>query len=1053
MNKLFKFCHHYELPYVSVFYEIIPDVVNEGFYKKQMKPVPVGWKTWTINKCKKYYNEHPSEFIIIDLKNKFCVIDTDAKEQTIKICNFIDKKLNQKQKEKYIKNWTSRGTSNYLSTDAKPIKDCDYKAHFWFILDDIQPKQKVDSNNKIDLITKHIVENINIDINHKAEKYALSFNKYIYKKIFDIKYEETINEPNFIYDDLTYEQKVIYSSLKPRSDGIQASLNRAPKFSQNYFKKIILEYQNKQLDNLEEINEYKAVHLYYYNTYINKLNIKTENIISCYEMYYELFELIDINHIENYNDWIKISFIINSLNLEFNEKVLLFTNISRLSNKYKNQSEYECRKLLIGLKDNLLNKTTIGTVRYWAKTENKDEYKLWMKKWAVGSKSNINDTIICNPSNYWNQIMLNEKYLPEIDIVDGITLIKSHLGTGKTTFITKFINKHLDKNIIIITPREIYAQNICSEINKLGFNFSLYQDYNNQNYNKVVCQVESLHRYKEYKYDIIIMDECESILKQFSSLETNKNNYSTNCDVFYKLILDSSKVIMADAFITNRSKVFVDYFKKTVNYYNNEFNPYNRQCIEHTDYNKFVSKILFDISKGKKICVLWASKNRGLKFIESELFNKYMKNKKYYFYHGDRDKKYNETIKDVNNNWANIDLLMYTTKITVGVNFDKLYFDSIFIYGTPDSACVRDIFQGSLRVRHIKENVLNYYIEEEFTYAKNQTFITSLEEIEDKLNNDKYNIELYKTNKNIDIDFQTMPGWLKDVHIRNIYETNINKTYYKKVFEKYLKICGYKKKEVYKFINMKYKPGEIINSKNYDDIISLLPKEYNKLVNKKSEFYELTTQEKEQINKYEFNLLFDIEQINKDKFPINKLYDSYFVNDTNHKIFYNYINEIKINEELEIFLKDASHMNYAELITNNYLKFKEIKKITQLLNIKNSLDSTEITQNNLNETYKYIQQNYNQLHTIFNIRNRAKSSVITIRNTFEILNKILYAWSSGKLKAIGQKQITCPKLKKRVKIINYKIINSSFNNEFHQYVKFNKKMDVDFIDDGLDAGL
>ena len=42
---------------------------------------------------------------------------------------------------------------------------------------------------------------------------------------------------------------------------------------------------------------------------------------------------------------------------------------------------------------------------------------------------------------------------------------------------------------------------------------------------------------------------------------------------------------------------------------------------------------------------------------------------------------------------------MYTTKITVGVNFDMPYFDEIFIYGTPDSAVCRDLFQGSLRVR------------------------------------------------------------------------------------------------------------------------------------------------------------------------------------------------------------------------------------------------------------------------------------------------------------------------------------------------------------------
>lgn len=1044
--SLLEFCIENKLPFIPVTYKIIDDEHNEGYVKKVMNASPINWKTWTMSKCQEYYNENKSDFVLIDLQNKFCIVDCDSEESTTDFCKFFDK-IDAETKEIYLRNWATNGTSYYLEQIHKQkIKDSHFKYHFWFKIVDIQPKHKVDTKRKLDVITKHIAENINCCINTDAPEF--SFNKSIYKKVYGVKYEENVeSELTFTYNDLSYEEKTLYDTLdkckkkellgKPR---VEVYLNTL----QERIKKIIVQYQKTKPKNNNETFEFRALSLFYNNTWVHKKNIITDNIINCYDMYKELFEIISINHIEEYQDWIIIGLAINSLNLQFFEKCLLYTEVSKFSSKYKNQSESTCRKLLLGFNNN--NKTnvvTIGTVRYWAKKENPPAYKDWMNKWSMGSDNEILETIECSPSPYWNIKNINERYLPEVDINNGFTIINSHLGTGKTTFISKFIQKNLNKNIIVITPREIYAQNICAELNKNGFDFALYQDYKNKNTDKVVCQAESLHKYQDYKYDIVIMDECESILKQLSSLETHRHNYSQNIEIFETLMNESSKIIMADAFITNRSKYFVDYFKKPVIYINNQFNPYNRECVEYTNYNSFVSQIFKSIQKGKKICILWGSKKRGQRFVESELFKHHMKDKKYYFYHGDCDKKYNETIKNVNENWSNIDLLMYTTKITVGVNFDKLYYDELYIYATPDSAVCRDLFQGSLRVRHLKDNLLHYYIESEHTYCKGQTFITDLEKIEHQLNNNKYKSESFVKTKNIDyIVFKQMPEWLRTVHTRNLYEENVNKSHYEKVFNKYLSLCGYKKKNITKFDIIKYKAGELKAHSNYEDIKDLTKDEYIRLKQKKSEFYELTNEERERMHKFEFHKLFDMNKIKDNGFPINNLYNSYFVKNKT-KSFSNFLNELKM-DDVKLFLCDTKYQEFGELVKNDYIKLNEIKSISKILGLKHSLDNAEIKNENLTECFKYLESNFDRLHDIFNLRDQSshgKQGPITNRNLTELLNKLLDSWTSGRLSVVSKKQMTCPKLKKRVWVINYKIVNQIINEPYDDYLIIKKHIE------------
>ena len=59
-------------------------------------------------------------------------------------------------------------------------------------------------------------------------------------------------------------------------------------------------------------------------------------------------------------------------------------------------------------------------------------------------------------------------------------------------------------------------------------------------------------------------------------------------------------------------------------------------------------------------------------------------------------------VKDV---WGKdeVRIVIYTTKITVGINFDtRNIFDSIYIYGSVYCPIARDLMQAHFRVRNIK---------------------------------------------------------------------------------------------------------------------------------------------------------------------------------------------------------------------------------------------------------------------------------------------------------------------------------------------------------------
>ena len=211
------------------------------------------------------------------------------------------------------------------------------------------------------------------------------------------------------------------------------------------------------------------------------------------------------------------------------------------------------------------------------------------------------------------------------------------------------------------------------------------------------------------KYDLIIIDEVESILNQFNSRETFKGNqrdtYNYLDAVLKNSILSGGKIITLDGDTSDRTYNYIETYGKPLNIVNTV--NFNTKKIKIVDDRNFFNDALFGaLLQGKKIIMPVMSEKEAV-FYETEIKERYpeLKIMKYTGKTGDDDKA---ELKDITKLWASLDVIIYTPTIEAGVSFDVERFDAIFGIIADNVASQRSYFQMMARVRKIKDD--NIYL-------------------------------------------------------------------------------------------------------------------------------------------------------------------------------------------------------------------------------------------------------------------------------------------------------------------------------------------------------
>ena len=287
--------------------------------------------------------------------------------------------------------------------------------------------------------------------------------------------------------------------------------------------------------------------------------------------------------------------------------------------------------------------------------------------------------------------------------------LKSCYGSGKTELMSKIIKKYEFKRILYVSYRQTLTNDIHGSFKE--HNFESYTD-NMYCSDRFICQLDSFDHlinkgcldydtYELPQYDLIIMDECESDLHHFGASSFKNSEYIF--DALCEIIKVSEKLLVLDGDLSDRSYEFFSSFGNSI-IINNQYQNKDKHLIFTNNSEIFENKIDEDLGKGLNIAIVSMSSTYATYYSE-----KY-KNKYSCTLHTSLsgvDVK--DKLKDVNEYWSKFRLIVYSSHIESGVNFNVQHVDKIYGILSSNSCSQRAFLQMLSRIRQSKDkNILIY---------------------------------------------------------------------------------------------------------------------------------------------------------------------------------------------------------------------------------------------------------------------------------------------------------------------------------------------------------
>ncbi|CAG8577560.1 10682_t:CDS:2 [Cetraspora pellucida] len=270
-------------------------------------------------------------------------------------------------------------------------------------------------------------------------------------------------------------------------------------------------------------------------------------------------------------------------------------------------------------------------------------------------------------------------------------LIKGHCGVGKSNKTAEKIKTlcHSDGSsisILIISGRHSLAhgQKVLFE----GFKSYLELDMkklNPKDTPKLIISPESIHKLGATGYDIIILDEFETITQNFSGPTMKKLKLSHNV---YKSLLQSALLILAlDAIRFKLACTFTKYFENRCQKFNRDIEPAS-------------------LRQGLKVYIPMFASVEMAKALHKELVSHGYQGKCFSKWLSETEKK--DIFANINDAVANLDYLIATPVMTCSVSITIENFDMTFAhFRTLAGLTSNEAYQILHCVRKLNQNVMH----------------------------------------------------------------------------------------------------------------------------------------------------------------------------------------------------------------------------------------------------------------------------------------------------------------------------------------------------------
>jgi hypothetical protein len=712
--------------------------------------------------------------------------------------------------------------------------------------------------------------------------------------------------------------------------------------------------------------------------------------------------------------------------------------------------------------------TLLRWVRKYKSNVNEEELKKDYEKFSnefCGYKTLLTLAKICNkyidnanPIDYLFKeqtptITVNKKFLDiqDFKINDYNTIfIKSPMGSGKSYNLKQVVNDY--EKIVYLSSRRAFAESMYQDFKDYGFKNYMNEDKISD---KMIISVESISKFYFDNVDLLIIDESESIFNIISSDTLTDHNFNENLIILSEYIKNSKKVLVMDAYLSNRSFNAIKTIRNDNDYYyiKNEFKNEERLFYEIEEKEDFLREIIKDFKNNNRIVIVCGSKKFGFNIVDE--LERLDLNKRIRFYNAERPLDLN---KCVNKEWEKIDCLIYTPTITCGISYTNKDFDKLFIYTiNKGSSHFRDTIQAHKRVRYFKENEICICINDKYKGFNKTQYPTNPIDIKEMITT--YRKDLFINNTYVSInDNPIFKDWVLDIHINNIMETNIHSIYLRKVVYKYFQLENIKLKKNNDNINNIKLNGfddawryEDIKNISYDDVLiiknnirkgkTLKEEEYKKFI--KFKFKNVLRDDDEDDEDDEdneddeemYNYFKDFKKI-IDDFKKAEIFNGWFKlkNKTYFKNMMDFNNVIKygIDNYTKLFIKNENIEFYKlDILRKEHLyKILSDIKVIDIENQRINFNKVFTTQDLEELTEKYEKMNIVTINQLFKDKNmddiskgkktKGEKRIFTTKTMKSLLDKLLKDNFNYKTESVGtyKKQIN----NKRKKYTQYKII-------------------------------
>lgn len=321
---------------------------------------------------------------------------------------------------------------------------------------------------------------------------------------------------------------------------------------------------------------------------------------------------------------------------------------------------------------------------------------------------------------------------------DRIVVIRAGMGCGKTWAMQRFLQTYPNnvryKRVLLVSTRIAYAINMHGRFSECHFELYLKIQEEGRSLlsvDRLIIGYESLHRLVglDKPYDLVCIDESESIFCQALAIQTNGMQLGTNASMLQALITSPrTRTLAMDADISERT---VDILRTIVGgdasistyiYTHNRVHR-NVHVLTDTDWHRrlmgecraraAIHSHGDPTTDSKHRIVVISGSRRQNTQVRHDIEQAYP-SLKIITHDRHQGVALRRALDDVNELWKDVDVLFMTATITVGVSYDEvdLPFDSLFMWCVKSTVTPRVMMQMSERCRTLRSENIFLYMDE-----------------------------------------------------------------------------------------------------------------------------------------------------------------------------------------------------------------------------------------------------------------------------------------------------------------------------------------------------